>query len=278
MDAAHKLRYTILDDGNAIRCHRCDRVSHNIDDVRARYCGNCQRFHDDAELPLPANLRAIADSIAMIARQDIGQGREVPPGIFIMRTSDGGMWSPKMAMTEPDERELMAQETRLLADEHDADVVILLSEAWARETRSLAEMAEMRAKYGNSIAAMPDRQDILLLSVETPEHYWSGRAPISGAGPDRRCGELVYELADTELGRFTHFLSTPAEKLRRAEVLAQVEAAMRAKGHDPQQLTRYDGAQRPLIDVLRRVMVRHQAGEYHPGRLDELVATLLRAR
>lgn len=34
-------------DGRAITCLRCGRTSHNPEDVRNRYCGNCHFFHDD---------------------------------------------------------------------------------------------------------------------------------------------------------------------------------------------------------------------------------------
>jgi hypothetical protein len=30
-----------------IVCPKCGMVSHNPNDVRERYCGNCHAFHDD---------------------------------------------------------------------------------------------------------------------------------------------------------------------------------------------------------------------------------------
>lgn len=267
MDAATKLRYTILDDGTAIKCHRCHQVSHNIDDVRQLYCGACQRFHEDEDLPLPEAAKGIAEAIAMVARTEVGQGREVAPAIFVLRLADGTMRHPTMRMGEPEERDRMAQETRLIADDMNADVVILLSEAWTRKATSPEEMAAMRAKYGDSIADMPDRQDILLLSVETAGHYWCGRAPITGRGLDRRCGEVVYELADDEQGRFTHFLATPAEQAARDATLAKVRAMLDTKGVNPDTLVDHDGAKRRLIDICRRVLVRHGQSEVDEARL-----------
>jgi hypothetical protein len=38
--------YEILSGGAAIRCLRCNRVSHNLNDVAQRYCGNCHVFHE----------------------------------------------------------------------------------------------------------------------------------------------------------------------------------------------------------------------------------------
>ncbi len=30
----------------AIRCLRCGRISYNLNDYQARYCGNCHQFHE----------------------------------------------------------------------------------------------------------------------------------------------------------------------------------------------------------------------------------------
>jgi hypothetical protein len=32
---------------DSITCPRCGMTSHNANDVRERYCGNCHLFHDD---------------------------------------------------------------------------------------------------------------------------------------------------------------------------------------------------------------------------------------
>lgn len=43
-------KYFTIDVANAsIRCHICNRVSHNLNDVKHRYCGNCHQFLQDKE-------------------------------------------------------------------------------------------------------------------------------------------------------------------------------------------------------------------------------------
>jgi hypothetical protein len=39
--------YRISADGKSITCLRCALTSHNINDVREVYCGNCHHFHHD---------------------------------------------------------------------------------------------------------------------------------------------------------------------------------------------------------------------------------------
>jgi hypothetical protein len=46
--------YTIADDGRSIICKRCGKTSHNLNDVRDRYCGHCKLFHEDEKAPLTA--------------------------------------------------------------------------------------------------------------------------------------------------------------------------------------------------------------------------------
>jgi ribosomal protein L37E len=42
------MSYTISPDGKAITCGQCGLTSHNLHDVRHRYCGKCNIYHDDA--------------------------------------------------------------------------------------------------------------------------------------------------------------------------------------------------------------------------------------
>lgn len=38
--------FTLLDNGQAIKCFKCGLTSYNINDVRNLYCGKCKEFHD----------------------------------------------------------------------------------------------------------------------------------------------------------------------------------------------------------------------------------------
>lgn len=45
-----QIRYEILEDGAAVRCGFCGRVSHHPEDVKHRYCGAC---HVQLDLAVP---------------------------------------------------------------------------------------------------------------------------------------------------------------------------------------------------------------------------------
>ncbi len=41
------MTYRIVENGTAIQCLICGLTSHNPNDVREHYCGNCHIFHDE---------------------------------------------------------------------------------------------------------------------------------------------------------------------------------------------------------------------------------------
>ncbi len=41
--------YEIVEDGHAIVCLICGRKSYNANDVAQKYCGDCNRFHEDIQ-------------------------------------------------------------------------------------------------------------------------------------------------------------------------------------------------------------------------------------
>ena len=41
-----KTGFEIIEEGKAIKCLECERVSWHPEDVRQRYCGNCHKFHE----------------------------------------------------------------------------------------------------------------------------------------------------------------------------------------------------------------------------------------
>jgi len=43
--------YTISDDQKSITCYICGKTSHNVNDVKHRYCPNCHAFFEDGPLP-----------------------------------------------------------------------------------------------------------------------------------------------------------------------------------------------------------------------------------
>lgn len=45
IDTRPKSTYELLDDGRAIFCLWCGKLSRNPSDVRERYCGICRTFH-----------------------------------------------------------------------------------------------------------------------------------------------------------------------------------------------------------------------------------------
>lgn len=266
--------YTVLDDGAAIRCHSCDRVSHNAADVGARYCAHCKVFHDDP-LVIPADVRAIVDQIMLDARALIANGGSVEPELILVRRTDGACWPRRMNLADPASRKAMIEATRLQADEHDADLVLLVSEAYLKPPGCTEEIAALCERYG-AIDNIPGIKIGLLITIETPHNYWMGMSKISGHGASRRCAEMVYHTDFVARGgTYVRFLATPAERAERAVTLATVAQLMVDKDLNPNRLADDElGVERPLLDMLRRTMVRNRVSTIPLERLAQAVSLL----
>jgi len=54
--------FEILADGRAIHCLNCGYTSWNLNDVRARYCGHCHRWHDTSDADNILSMWTVFDS------------------------------------------------------------------------------------------------------------------------------------------------------------------------------------------------------------------------
>ena len=43
------MTYQLVENGRAIKCLECGMTSHNANDVRELYCGNCRKWHEELE-------------------------------------------------------------------------------------------------------------------------------------------------------------------------------------------------------------------------------------
>lgn len=51
------MNYMIAPDGKSITCGRCGYTSHNANDVKNLYCGECNMFHDELETKRAADFK-----------------------------------------------------------------------------------------------------------------------------------------------------------------------------------------------------------------------------
>jgi hypothetical protein len=88
-----------------------------------------------------------------------------------------------------------------------ADYVIMISEVWALSGKVPNEEMERIAATRESIAEHPDREDIVMISLETYQGYWLGRSPIKSLGGKKRgFDDIQFEMAKEIEGRFASFL------------------------------------------------------------------------
>lgn len=213
----------------------------------------------------PARLRGVADALAMSAAEAICQGKEAMPVIALVRFQPEAVDLLEVEMGDAEQREQLARDVRSAAHAFGADGVILLSEVWAAPQRT----HDVPYQFGE-IPTLPDREERLMVTLETVDGHWTGLAPITGAGLDRRVGELAFRPDRASGGRFTNLLSTPAQAAARADALVRLAAALRAAGLDPDG----EGSDVKPLEHLHRVLVQNPAVEVDEAKIGTLVLTV----
>lgn len=267
--------YTLLEGGRAIQCNQCEMVSHNMGDIQERYCGNCNRFHDDGTgEAIPEDVLASIQAMSMDISAEIATGREVVPKVTVIRRRDKQVWPMIVDMGDNTERDAMAETIRLFADEKGADCVVLFSEAWGMPDVPMAEAEALMEQYG-AVSKMPNRVEILLITVETPTHFWMSKEPITGSGANRRVGPPLFTLGEKGSGRFTQFLSTPAQKAARASFLDELDKRIASVGLDPATVISHPEGEFTVRQLVQRVLVKHPDAPLDKARMDAVVLGLL---
>lgn len=87
------------------------------------------------------------------------------------------------------------------------DYVIMVSEAWGLSRETSQEEVMRITKTRESIANHPDRQDIVMLTLETREGFWVAQSPIKSLGGKARgVDDFQFLMMKQAEGRFTCFL------------------------------------------------------------------------
>lgn len=129
---------------------------------------------------IPNRFRSLLDKVVREARQNVHSSRtRSDPYADIVNLATNQSVRVALSLGSESEQERSAETLRFLAREHAADAVILVMESWTLPKRYTTEEGIKAAydQYG-SIAAHPERLDVISFMMECSEGYWMGRAPI----------------------------------------------------------------------------------------------------
>jgi hypothetical protein len=154
----------------------------------------------------PDIVKPLIDKVLQLSRAQMTEG-DVTAVTYVVNTAKDTMVPVEMHMPNEVSKDVSAALVKWTAKNVHADATIMVSEAWSLSREDAPKYKEILEKYG-SLGAYPGKLDILMVSVETREGSWIGRAPIESKGKARRCGplEVIKAEANGKDGRFSKFL------------------------------------------------------------------------
>jgi hypothetical protein len=153
---------------------------------------------------IPEKYHAYIEMVISVARGFLSEGDELQAMAFLGKLGAGIVPIP-MHMGHKDQSAAMIREICKVTR---PDCVMMISEAWALDQTNVpVEEVERIANSGGSIADHPNRQDVVMLVVETREGLWLGQGQIKSLGGKARgFDDLQFEMKGKVQGRFSSFL------------------------------------------------------------------------
>jgi len=152
---------------------------------------------------IPEEYRKDIEKIVSVARGYLSEGETLSAMAFLGK-SGCGFFPVPMNMRHKDESAKLVTE---LCKQVAADYVIMISEAWALSGKVLNEEMERIAASHESIENHPDRDDIVMITLETRQGHWLGKGLIKSLGGKKRGVDDIQFTMEKEMeGRFASFL------------------------------------------------------------------------
>jgi hypothetical protein len=152
---------------------------------------------------IPEECQRSIDLIASNAREFLSEGEELQAFAFLGKFGIGFTPAP-MGMSNKD---LAVKLITALCKDVKPDYVIMISEAWALSGKVPNEEIERIAASRESIAEHPDREDVVMITLETHQGFWFGQSPIKSLGGKKRgFDDIQFEMAKEMKSRFASFL------------------------------------------------------------------------
>lgn len=160
------------------------------------------------EIKLPGHYRQIVEQLVDQAKKNLAINGEANPVSCVVNLQNEQSEILNLNFESPQNKARSIAMIKHVAGEIDADLVIMMVEAWSLPPHLSGQYEEILAKYG-AISKCPDRIDILSISVEAHDGFWMGSAEIQdGLVPSvkKRIGTPAFIFATEAAGRLVGLL------------------------------------------------------------------------
>ena len=157
---------------------------------------------------IPASYWNVIEPLIGAARGFLEEGRELPPFAYVGNFETGVAVQVLIEAKNEEAKDRSAKEIWLLAEQHQADFIFVIMEAWSLRPDKLHMIDEIYDRYG-SIGASPYGIEVVSFSLETRHGVWVAQCPIKPKGyskKKRTIGEPGFRLFTEAQGRFVDLL------------------------------------------------------------------------
>lgn len=211
-----------------------------------------------ASLPLSEIQKGMLETVAFHAREDMALGKQVPTIFFVINSLQRKFDIVAEHADDEMAKNISIVTVRQLAAELDADMVMMISEAWSLPEDTPLEKAKALYREYGAIEHMPEAIEMMVVYLQMRDTSFFGTAKITGSGLNKRYGELMfYEFGDKpNHGRISNLIIAPERVAAIEHMLAQLEAKFIAAGVDPHDKL---GPRSPLESLALKLWLHHTA-------------------
>lgn len=160
--------------------------------------------------PIPESYWKIIEPLINTARGFLEKGEELVPIAFVGNFKADTTIPVRLQAGSDEAKDQSARAIKLIAEQHNADFIFTIMEAWSLRPDKLRMVDEIYEKYG-SIGQAPDsyKIEVLSLSLETRHGVFVAQCPIKPKGyskKKRTIGMPEFRLFTEAQGRFVDLL------------------------------------------------------------------------
>ena len=160
--------------------------------------------------PIPESYSKIIEPLIETARGFLKNGEELVPLAFVGNFEVGTTVPVRLQAGSDVAKDQSARAIKLIAEQHNADFVFTIMDAWSLRPDKLRMMDEIYERYG-SIGNAPDsyKIEIVAFSLETRHGIWVAQCPIKPKGyskKKRTIGTPEFRHFTEAQGRFVDLL------------------------------------------------------------------------
>lgn len=157
---------------------------------------------------IPEACQNTIDALTSVIREQVMEGKPIPPCVFFGKKDKPTIPLP-IDCSSNSAKDASALMIRMFAKNAQPDFIIHVSEAWmVTHLKSMEEVKKYKEQYPD-LEQAPDREEVVMLSLETKMGRWLGCSPIKVVDGKRTFDDFKMEMSGRFEGRFTGFMPRP---------------------------------------------------------------------